>query len=74
VSAAANTRQITKALHTVTAVSRLAMYLRDGHSDAHQLVCKAMVILGYDPEQHAVNNPIVLACIVATEKAMGVRP
>ena len=63
---------LTKSLHTVTAVSRVAMHLRKTRrlkGPAGEAVIEALRILGY-PHVDTVEDPTVIACVAATKKLM----
>ena len=73
--AAARTSMV-KALHTVTTVSLLAHHLLQTNPvilDAYYAVTRALRILGYSPENFSASDPVVLACIAATEKLSAVQ-
>lgn len=69
---------LTKSLHTVTAVARVAAYIEpiarerfpDGNHSARMVALHALGILGYSPSDYAADDPVILACIAATEKAL----
>lgn len=66
-------KPLTKSLHTVTAVSRVAAHLqksRKTKAPAGKLVVDALRILGYH-EIDTVNDPTVTACVTATKKLIG---
>lgn len=63
---------LTKSLHTVTAVSRVALHIYQeyAHGDnAAALTYKALSILGYN-RPFLKDDPTVAACIAAVKKAM----
>lgn len=69
-------KPLTKSLHTVTAVSRVAVHLqkeRKTKSPAGELVVKALRVLGYDCNDFpdGTSDPTVVACIAATKKLLG---
>lgn len=64
-------KPLTKSLHTVTAVSRVAKYLIDLHPanlKPERAVPRALGVLGYDAKAFADNDPTILAAIEATRK------
>lgn len=61
-------RPLAKALHTVTAVARVAAYM-DRLGTAEQRTRDALAVLGYDAEQIAAADPsLVAACVAAVAK------
>lgn len=64
-------KPLTKSLHTVTAVSHVAVYLITTHPAKLTLaraVDRALGVLGYEPKAYAPNDPTILAAIEATRK------
>lgn len=64
-------KPLTKSLHTVTAVSRVAEYLSIQHPTGlapARAVDRALRVLGYDPKDFSSSDPTVLASIEATRK------
>lgn len=62
---------LTKSLHTVTAVSRLAaMHSSVTGGNPKVAVDMALKTLGYDPKQINKDDPTVLASIAATKKLL----
>lgn len=63
-------KSLTKSLHTVTAVTRVAKYLRAMHPATLAIpnaVSRALVILGQEGPWEK-DDPTVLACIAAFKK------
>lgn len=63
---------LTKSLHTVTAVSRVAHHLattKPRTTDPELAVRSALLVLGYDGDYPA-NDPTILAAINATRKLL----
>ena len=55
-------KTLTKSLHTVTAVCRVADHLaweRRNYKTATALICDALAVLGYDAAQLSIDDPTV---------------
>ena len=64
-------KPLTKSLHTVTALSRVAAHLIEMHPaklTPIRAVDRALAVLGYDPKAYDVFEPTILAAIEATRK------
>ena len=64
---------LTKSLHTVTAVVRVAKYVEDMHPVSFgtaEYIRRALRIFGYDPKGME-NDPTFIACIKAFNKDAG---
>lgn len=66
-------KPLTKSLHTVTAVARVAVYLQRKNKTkkpAGELAVDALRVLGYDPQafEKGVYDPTFLHCIEAIKK------
>lgn len=70
---------MTKSLHTVTSVSKLAMFLSQihGDSDAADLTAEALTVLGYPHSVGSLNSAInagdatLAACLTKVTKLLG---
>ena len=63
---------LTKSLHTVTAVVRVAQYVKDINpvaGDASDCVNRALRVLGYEPKSMH-NDSTYIACIKAYNKGL----
>lgn len=68
-------KNLTKSLHTVSAVSNLALYLRGASSETHRAkywVDEALAILGHPgTDEWPADDDTVLRCVATVKKAMG---
>lgn len=59
-------KTLTKSLHTVTAVTRVAAHLKEMHPvnlDAKRLTDRALTVLGYSVKDISPNDDTYLRCI-----------
>ena len=64
---------LTKSLHTVTAVTNVALHLRASSvfTDATALTRAALAVLGYDVRAFDTTDTTIQACIKSVRKATG---
>lgn len=70
------TKPLTKSLHTVTAVTRVALHLIELNplvTTSKKALDRALQVLGYDARQFAANDPTVAACLASIKKASGLK-
>jgi hypothetical protein len=64
-------KPLTKSLHTVTAVSRVAAFIVETNPVAKRgadAVGRALRVLGYDPAQFAPDDPTLVRCVQASKE------